>query len=76
MAPGTEPRERRRPGLATGGDAGGSLGVAGARVAQDADYRSPPIPVSTQHLLDEGLSPQFVTYMRNWPGFVESEAAE
>ena len=46
------------------------------RVAQDADYCSPPIPVSTQHLLDEGLSPQFVTYMRNWPGFVESEAAE
>jgi hypothetical protein len=26
-----------------------------------------------QHLLDEGLSPPFVKYMRQWPGFVEAE---
>ncbi len=43
-----------------------------ARVERDADYVSPPLPVSARHLLDEGLSPLFVTYMRNWQGFVEA----
>jgi len=45
------------------------------RVRRDASYESPALPVSVQHLLDEGLSPPFVTYMRNWPGFVAEEAA-
>lgn len=45
------------------------------RVRRDADYVSPALPVTAQHLLDEGLSPQFVTYMRNWKGFVEEEVA-
>ena len=45
------------------------------RVRRDPAYVSPPLPVAAQHLLDEGLSPPFVTYMRNWPGFVAAEAA-
>lgn len=45
------------------------------RVRQDADYVSPPLPVTVQHLLDEGLSPQFVEYMRNWKGFVAEDVA-
>lgn len=44
------------------------------RVQADADYVSPPTPVTIQHLLDEGLSPAFVQYMRQWPNFVEAEA--
>jgi 2,4-dienoyl-CoA reductase-like NADH-dependent reductase (Old Yellow Enzyme family) len=44
------------------------------RVQADANYRSPPTPVTIQHLLDEGLSPAFVQYMRQWPNFVEPEA--
>ena len=30
-----------------------------------------PNPVSEAHLADEGLSPVFIKYMRNWKGFVE-----
>ncbi len=45
------------------------------RVRQDPGYVSPALPVTARHLLDEGLSPLFVTYMRNWAGFVEAEAA-
>ncbi len=45
------------------------------RVAREAGYQSPALPVTARHLLDEGLSPQFVTYMRNWPGFVADELA-
>jgi hypothetical protein len=44
------------------------------RVQADADYVSPQTPVTIQHLLDEGLSPAFVQYMRQWPNFVEAEA--
>ena len=43
------------------------------RVQADANYISPPTPVTIQHLLDEGLSPAFVQYMRQWPNFVEAE---
>lgn len=46
------------------------------RVRTDPNYQSPPLPVSEQHLLDEGLSPTFIKYMGNWPGFVaEKEVA-
>lgn len=45
------------------------------RVKRDAGYTSPALPVTVQHLSDEGLSPAFVKYMRNWPGFVAEEAA-
>lgn len=43
------------------------------RVQADPNYASPPTPVSVKHLNDEGLSPAFVTYMRQWPNFVEAE---
>lgn len=45
------------------------------RVRRDPAYTSPATPVTIQHLNDEGLSPAFVKYMRNWPGFVEDEPA-
>jgi 2,4-dienoyl-CoA reductase-like NADH-dependent reductase (Old Yellow Enzyme family) len=44
------------------------------RVQADANYISPPTPVTIQHLLDEGLSPAFVQNMRQWPNFEEAEA--
>lgn len=43
------------------------------RVRADAGYTSPALPVTEAHLKQEGLSDVFVTYMRNWEGFV-SEA--
>lgn len=43
------------------------------RVRADAGYTSPALPVTEAHLKQEGLSDVFVTYMRNWKGFV-SEA--
>jgi len=45
------------------------------RVRRDPHYQSPALPVTRQHLLDEGLSPPFVQYMNNWPGFVAQEEA-
>lgn len=44
------------------------------RVLADADYLSPALPVTEQHLRDEGLGDAFVTYMRGWKGFVAEEA--
>jgi 2,4-dienoyl-CoA reductase-like NADH-dependent reductase (Old Yellow Enzyme family) len=44
-----------------------------ARVRRDPAYQSPPLPVTAQHLRDEGLSPPFIKYMGNWPGFVAAE---
>ena len=44
------------------------------RIEADASYTSPQTPVTVQHLRDEGLSPTFVQYMRQWPNFVEPEA--
>jgi 2,4-dienoyl-CoA reductase-like NADH-dependent reductase (Old Yellow Enzyme family) len=45
------------------------------RVHGDAFYQSPPLPVTVQHLRDEGLSSTFIKYMGNWPGFVAEHAA-
>lgn len=45
------------------------------RVRKDAGYTSPSLPVTAQHLRDEGLGEPFVAYMKGWPGFVEAEAA-
>lgn len=42
-----------------------------ARYAQDNTFEPVSIPVTSQYLKDEGLSDTFVTYMNNWPGFVE-----
>ncbi|HEY8617054.1 NADH:flavin oxidoreductase [Phenylobacterium sp.] len=40
--------------------------------ARDAAFQPVARPVSPAHLEAEGLSPAFVDYMRNWPGFVEA----
>lgn len=45
------------------------------RVRRDPSYQSPPLPVTAQHLREEGLSAPFIKYMGNWPGFVAEEAA-
>lgn len=44
------------------------------RVAADPNFQPVATPVSERYLHDEGLSPAFVTYMRNWAGFVEDAA--
>ena len=50
------------------------------RYAADPDFEPIARPVSEVYLHAEGLSPTFVQYMRNWPGFVAepvpAEAAE
>jgi len=51
------------------------------KYAADADFRPIALPVTEAYLRQEGLSPRFVTYMRNWKGFVAepeavTEAAE
>jgi 2,4-dienoyl-CoA reductase-like NADH-dependent reductase (Old Yellow Enzyme family) len=40
--------------------------------ARDAGFAPVARPVPVAHLEAEGLSPAFVDYMRNWPGFVEA----
>jgi len=45
------------------------------RVAADASYTSPALPVTAQHLRDEGLGQAFIKYMSGWKGFVAEEAA-
>lgn len=44
------------------------------RVAADPNFKPAALPVSEQHLRDEGLGPAFISYMRTWKGFV-AEAA-
>jgi len=43
------------------------------RVRRDPTYRSPELPVTARHLRDEGLSDDFIYYMRRWPGFVQPD---
>lgn len=45
------------------------------RVKENGDYASPKLPVTAEHLRDEGLGKAFVDYMRGWPGFVSAEEA-
>jgi 2,4-dienoyl-CoA reductase-like NADH-dependent reductase (Old Yellow Enzyme family) len=45
------------------------------RVRADETYQSPQLPVTVQHLRDEGLSQAFITYMSGWKGFVAEESA-
>lgn len=40
------------------------------RVRANPDYISPSLPVSADYLVQQGLSPEFISYMRNWDGFV------
>jgi 2,4-dienoyl-CoA reductase-like NADH-dependent reductase (Old Yellow Enzyme family) len=46
--------------------------------AREPGFRPVPLPVTPQYLADQGLSPVFVDYMRQWKGFVAetAEAAE
>ncbi|MFM5915386.1 MAG: hypothetical protein ACKOPR_11725, partial [Chakrabartia godavariana] len=44
------------------------------RVRADAHYASPALPVTAQHLRDEGLGEPFLDYMKGWPGFVADAA--
>lgn len=45
------------------------------RYAADSSFQPVSVPVSGQYLRDEGLSDTFVTYMNNFPGFVEAKEA-
>jgi 2,4-dienoyl-CoA reductase-like NADH-dependent reductase (Old Yellow Enzyme family) len=45
------------------------------QVRADPDFRPHPLPVSHDYLRGQGLSPTFIEYMNNWPGFVEPRAA-
>lgn len=40
------------------------------RVAADAGFSAPSLPVSADYLAQEGLGEAFISYMRGWPGFV------
>lgn len=40
------------------------------QIKANPDFTPIALPVTEAHLLNEGLSPAFVTYMRNWKGFV------
>jgi len=40
------------------------------RVRADPDFASPPLPVTAEHLRQQGLGPAFVGYMKTWTGFV------
>ena len=44
------------------------------RAGADPNFTAIATPVSEAYLEAEGLSPKFVKYMRNWPGFVEDAA--
>jgi len=44
------------------------------RVRRDPGYRSPLLPVSADHLAQEGVSPKFIAYLRTFPGFVSDDA--
>lgn len=44
------------------------------KLARDPAFVPAALPVSRQHLRDEGLGPTFVDYMATWKGFVEPVA--
>ena len=46
------------------------------KVEADADFKPIALPVTRAHLAAEGLSPTFITYMNNWPGFVAQDQTE
>jgi 2,4-dienoyl-CoA reductase-like NADH-dependent reductase (Old Yellow Enzyme family) len=45
------------------------------RVQADPGFKSVPLPVTAEHLRNEGLGPAFVRYMGNWKGFVQAGPA-
>jgi 2,4-dienoyl-CoA reductase-like NADH-dependent reductase (Old Yellow Enzyme family) len=46
------------------------------RVAADPDFQAVPTPVTRAYLAAERLSPIFIDYMNQWPGFVAEETPE
>ncbi len=42
-------------------------------VIANPDFKPAELPVSEAHLLQEGLSDKFLTYMKSWDGFVKLE---
>ncbi|MDZ4372234.1 MAG: NADH:flavin oxidoreductase [Phenylobacterium sp.] len=40
--------------------------------ARDPSFTPIALPVTAEHLQNEGLGPAFVTYMATWPGFVQA----
>jgi len=44
------------------------------RCLRDADFEPRTLPAQADDLRAEGLSDTFITYMRNWPGFVADPA--
>ena len=51
------------------------IGALPAPVSSNPVLEAAALPVTRQHLRDEGLSPVFVEYMNNWKGFVAAEEA-
>jgi 2,4-dienoyl-CoA reductase-like NADH-dependent reductase (Old Yellow Enzyme family) len=45
-----------------------------ARVQADPDFRTVPLPVTVEHLRNEGLGAAFIRCMATWKGFVQAEA--
>ena len=43
------------------------------RVKAEPNFAPVTLPVTPEYLMNEGLSPKFVGYMRNWKGFVAEE---
>jgi 2,4-dienoyl-CoA reductase-like NADH-dependent reductase (Old Yellow Enzyme family) len=43
------------------------------RVIANPDFTPAELPVSEAHLVKEGLSEKFLTYMKSWDGFVKVE---
>ncbi|MDP3855813.1 NADH:flavin oxidoreductase [Phenylobacterium sp.] len=46
------------------------------QAAADADFRPASLPVTREHLRQEGLGPAFVDYMNSWKGFVVQETQD
>lgn len=43
------------------------------RYQRDPDFKPVALPVSRQHLINEGLSEKFLGYLGGWPGFIAAE---
>ena len=41
------------------------------KVIQDPDFKPVELPVTRQHLKDEGLGDKFIQYISNWEGFIK-----
>ena len=44
-------------------------------LSRDPAFEPIALPVSRQHLVDEGLGPAFLDYMATWKGFIEEPVA-